>query len=455
MQKLFIYGRIFGKNSQQPRKDETRAILPLGAVLSLMDAILTILLTPVANSLASADSRIFLGALPKAQPLQIMHTCHLVIEKGMDRKFEGCLGQADIKKFFDRLRCTVPADNLSNHGVDLGVIGAFLRFHTCTRLFLSIDCACFEVEGRCTGVLTGSRSSVVLSRLPVQDAFNKCLETWSDLGFELEHTRLCACSWIDNIFSFGPNPAHCTTILNGLEAVLKSDWDLRFSGDSKSFMVCKGHPDTGTAIGGWKETYSFKGLGHLISNDGSADTCWQSVRVSMWVSFRSNSGAFINRRDVSAKITLLNRVTRPKLEFTCTRWPSTRKLAEAIDHTQRRMLALCLSLRRSAGQTDSQYFRQRDQLVGALIKTHGRWSHTWCNQLLNWYDHLKRDRNSSDLPGPVFSVQDTHWLQMMRIPFVSSTRSLFAGGTGTRLLAEAPKIRWEDSTDRALEWLQR
>ena len=81
-------------------------------MLSLFDALINVLLAPIVNDLTPKDSRIFFGARPKTQPLQLMHTCHLVIEKGMDRKSQGCIAQGDIKKFYDRLRCTMIAEFL-------------------------------------------------------------------------------------------------------------------------------------------------------------------------------------------------------------------------------------------------------------------------------------------------------------------------------------------------------
>ena len=455
MRQLCITGHIFGKKSHFPGKHETRAILPLGAMLSLFDALINVLLAPIVNDLTPKDSRIFFGAPPKTQPLQLMHTCHLVIEKGMDRKSQACIAQGDIKKFYDRLRCTMIAEFLCMKGVDPGLIGAILRFHTCPQLFLVADSARFEIIGRSRGVLTGARSAVTLGRIPVEDSFSKCLESWGDFGFDLGSHKLCAVAWVDNIFNFGPSSLQATSIIDKLERELRVNWELELADDSKIFMVCKGNPDADLVLPGWTSTTCFRGLGHIISNDGATEDCWRNARDAMWGSFWANSAAVLNSKDVGSKLRLLNRVTRPKLDYVCSRWPFTRKRADALDHTQRRMTGLCLNLKRSSDQSAESYFSQRDQLVGSPVRKEGRWSHRWCNLLLTWQDHILRDRNKDDLPGPIYRVQDSLWLQAQRLPFVSATRSLLAGGTGTRLLAEAPKARWEESTDRALDFVQR
>ena len=454
MRGLSISGRVFGKKSTVPKRDQTRAILPLSALLSMCDSLLNVLLTPIADQLTPADPRIYFGARPKTQPLQLMHTCQLVIEKGMDRRSMGSISQGDIEKFYDRIRYTIIAEYLCHNGADIALVGAVLRFHACTSVILCLGDDSLQISNRTRGVLTGARSSVTLGRLPVQDCFSRCLPKWEHTGFDVGDHSICAGAWVDNIFGFGSCGSQSTSIIDQFEDELQLNWDLRLSPDSKVFVECKGHPHEDDEIAGWARTKHFEALGHIVSHDGCTETCWKSTLNSLWASFYANSAAVLDAKNLTAKLRLLNRVTRPKLDYVCSRWPYTRKLAEAINHTQMRMTALCIGLRRNAGESRDGFFRKRAEQARRVMKQEGLWSHRYCNALLNWEDHLRRERNRADWPSPLFHCQDSFWLQAQRLPWVCAARSIFGGGTGTRTLAIAPKARWEESTDKALAFLQ-
>ena len=455
MRGLITTGRAFGKKSTLPKRDQTRAILPLGALLGLLDSILNQMLIPIADELTPKDPRIYFGARPKTQPLQLMHTCHLVIEKGMDRHSHGSVSQGDIEKFYDRLRYTILAEFLCHSGADLALVGAVLRLHACTSVILLVEDCSLQIVGRTRGVLTGSRSSVTLGRLPVEDCFNRCLPKWEQSGFNVGTHSICAGAWVDNIFGFDSGGRKSTTIVDQIDEELQLNWELRLSPDSKSYMVCKGHPEEEQeVIDGWSRTLAFEALGHIISNDGSTEECWKNTLDSLWSSFYANSAAVLDGKNLRAKLRLLSRVTRPKLDFVCTRWPYTRKRAEAINHTQMRMTALCLGIKRNSEEPPERYFKRRAEQAGRVMREEGLWSHRYCEALLNWEDHLRRDRNREDWPAPAYFCQDSLWLQAQRLPWVCATRSLFGGATNTRALAVAPKARWEESTHKALAYLQ-
>ena len=455
MARFKICGKIFGKKSATPKEDATRAILPLRAFLSICDATINFFLLPIVDARTPKHGGVFFGARPKTQPLQVMHTCQLVVEKGLDRKSAGCIAQGDIAKFYDRIRCSQIADWLFNAGANPALVGAVLRLHCVTQVHLYASEASFQIHGRTRGVLTGSRSSVTIGRIPVEDAVSKCSECWTDVGFKADNFHLIIATWVDNLFGFGPNAKAATQIIEDVEHRLNEDWGLHLSRDSKSYLVCKGHPDRGVEIDGWDEVQDFKGLGHIISADSSTTVCWQEARDAAWTSFWRNSGAILNKRDTNGSLSLLKKVTRPRLEFVWTRWPFIRTRAEALDFTQRKMTALCLRVPKDPNESSDRYFRRRADLVGRTCKQQGRWSQEWATALLNWSDHLERERNQRDWPSVLYHTQDMTWLQNLRAAFVSSFRTLWGGGTGTRLLAEAPKQRWDASLDAALQWAQR
>ena len=110
--------------------------------------------------------------------------------------------------------------------------------------------------------------------------------------------------------------------------------------------------------------------------------------------------------------------------------------------------------RRLKGERPKEYFDRRDAVCADLAIKTGKWSKLWCHRLLTWGDHLQRPRNASSWAYKLFHTQDASWLRLQRLPFICSTRSLDAGATNTRLLAERPKPRWEEALDKALAFVQ-
>ena len=220
-------------------------------------------------------------------------------------------------------------------------------------------------------------------------------------------------------------------------------------------MICKGHADISTVFPGWVIVQHFPALGHYISNNGASDHCWQETRDSLCRSFWSNCGGVLDKGDVTAKLRLLKRTALPRLQFVCPRWAFTATRARALDHTQRKMIMIILATKKQSGEDSDRFFRRRDLEAGRVARREGLWSHDWVNKLLSWSDHLARPRNALNPVARLYKEQDSAWLQLQRLQFVSAARSLFAGGTGTRLLAQPPAARWECSLHSALDWIQR
>ena len=199
-----------------------------------------------------------------------------------------------------------------------------------------------------------------------------------------------------------------------------------------------------------------KVLGHLISDDSSPESCFQATLDAAWRAFFANCGKGLlgkGRRSVESRLRLLNRACLPIVLFRCPRWPFTTKRAQRLDRAQCQMLLKILAVPKHAGEDRQSYNSRCNAQTGLIIKKHGKWSEFWATYLLNWHDHLVRPSNSSSFAAQLFHIQDDSWLQSLRAPFVSLHRSIWGGRTETRALAEAPKRRWETSTDAAIDWL--
>ena len=160
-----------------------------------------------------------------------------------------------------------------------------------------------------------------------------------------------------------------------------------------------------------------------------------------------------SKKSVDARLKLLNRAVLPIILFRAPRWPFTIKRAERLDRTQFRMCLKIIAPARLPEDSQQTYNARCRSIVGGVVAKAGRWSEFWATYLINWSEHLSRPANRMSPAAQLWCVQDSLWLESMRMAFVSLHRTLQAGGTGTRRLAEAPKARWEASTEVAIDWL--
>ena len=100
---LCVRGRVFGKECPTTPVDKTRAILPLPALLQLIDALLPRLVGTHFARILPQVPECFVGARPRTQVLDITHGIQSVIEKGLDDFGSAACAQCDIQQFYDSL----------------------------------------------------------------------------------------------------------------------------------------------------------------------------------------------------------------------------------------------------------------------------------------------------------------------------------------------------------------
>ena len=125
------------------------------------------------------------------------------------------------------------AEWLCHHDCDLALIGAIVRFHSCVRLQLQFEGGMVQICTRSRGVLTGSRSSVTLGRVPVEDTISRCLPLWSNAGFKLDAGAMIIGTWVDNFVGFGSDSTGSTQVVDDFDRELRLNWDFRVADDSK------------------------------------------------------------------------------------------------------------------------------------------------------------------------------------------------------------------------------
>ena len=112
-----------------------------------------------------------------------------------------------------------------------------------------------------------------------------------------------------------------------------------------------------------------------------------------------------------------------------------------------------IALPRLKDEANDRYRLRAARSATAEVKSMGRWGEFWATYLLRWSDHLGRGHTPNSPGVQVYKVNTASWLQQCRRQFVSATRGIFGGATGTRLQALAPKARWEESEQSAIDFL--
>ena len=379
----------------------------------------------------------------------------MVLEKGLDRKGLAVLAQADVKKFYDRLSILRICLFLECQGVPLAILGGLLRLHFCIQIIVNFEGGFVRIINRTRGVMTGSRSAVLVGRIPVYDIIGRNLQNWIPKGFPLDDGKaLTVASWVDNIYAVSSFAHSAIEMLNDFEGDLSQYWGLVFGEDCKKVMKALGHPEDDEEHEGFKECSTFPCMGHLLDKDSGITSCFKNTATSMWRAFHSNAGALELRGKPVSQVRVFHRTVSPVFTYRCSRWPWAITAARKVNRTQTLMFGRMMNLKREPGQTVSDFCTQRDLKAGKLAEKTGKLSKIWADRVLRWSDHLMRPRNGSSWAAQAFQIQQSDWLRAQRLPFVCNSRNLSAGGTGTRALALAPRLRYEDCLDAALAHLQ-
>lgn len=83
MSQVRIEALIFGKESANTDIGDTRIIMPLPSISSLLDSVLPFLIEPLLARIFPAPTGVWFSAMPKTQVLDITHGLSSVLEKGL------------------------------------------------------------------------------------------------------------------------------------------------------------------------------------------------------------------------------------------------------------------------------------------------------------------------------------------------------------------------------------
>ena len=235
-----------------------------------------------------------------------------------------------------------------------------------------------------------------------------------------------------------------------IEKMLVSRWRCSIKNDSRMLLSAHGceEPEV-TDI--WVNSPTMPILGAVVSADGSCLPDWLSCERAMWRAFYARPAKRLRHAAANIKLKALDAAAWPVLAWRCSCWAPNRNVLTLIDRCQRKMISILIKSVRQPDETDATYVMRANRTAAHMARQCGRWSRRVCVRILNWSQHVARDRNSACWPHKLSSVRDEAWLQRRRIE--SNSHSAVAGRTGTRSLRMKIHTRWHEGLAFIPKWL--
>jgi len=445
MRQMTSTGRVVGKASAFPCPDETRAIMPLTALQTVVDIVVANLLIGYLNGIFPVVPSTLVAGGPGTQTMDIAFSCSLVLEKGNDMRGRSAICQADIKGFYDNLPLLKLCVHMVQAGVPAALMAVCLRIQLFTKVVLNVGHTTIAIARRTKGGLTGTRTAGALGRIPILDMIAARKEAWRADGFRLgsgiHADSLTMATYIDNLYAVSSEVEGAMKIMTDAERYLLKRWQLTLKLSSKmitSAAVGSEHVE-GDTVNGYVYHQDFPVLGHLVNNTGSIAYAFENTPRKMWKAFWGNAGSRRARTlGQRRKVLLIARAVRPLFEFVCARWPAQITYLDQIDVIQRKMVSLAFGLRRTPAESMKKYNARCGRAAAPFIDL--SWSQVWCTRMQSWQSHM--ERHAELWPARISAYQDARWLQTRRL--LSGSPSLFAGLTGTRARAGKVQRRWQE-----------
>ena len=386
-----LHARCFGKKASKSAPADVRAIVPLTALMQIVDSVLTYVLEPLVSQLFPLRPGLFIGCRPYTQGLDIGFGAQLWIEKALDTRSGGALAQSDIKTFFDAnplLKCVL---YLCDRGVPRQLLAAVLRHQLFTQVYLSMKGHNFLVHNRSQGGLTGSRLAMLLGRIPVEASFLRLWDSLAFCCFRAGIFKIVGGAYVDNLYFFGSDVHAAVHNAELFHEELKSRWHLDIKDGSRTVLLPAG-ADTLDLPPDWEYPCAAVFLGYIVQHDGGVRSAWARCRAKIWQRFfaicKEPGWA---RLSLSRKCNHIERSIWSLLSFYCGTWPPQRQIAAEVDAVQRRMFAITLKVRPILGEPCITFVRRRNRVAREACVSTGLWSDRWFRKAQNWDQHLRRD----------------------------------------------------------------
>lgn len=442
-----VAARAQGKETATPDPTQIRVLMPLCTLAQVLDAACATVFYRVVSAALPTHPAVFLCGVKHTQVLEAAHGCCLLLEHASDSHGAGALAQSDIRAYYDNIRVIRVLRWAEANGCPRWLAAVIERFQN--RVPVDIwagSCLVGQIADRAVGTLTGSRCAGLLGTIPVQTSCVAVARQDPTAGYHLEDGRLLFQSYVDNLFSAGPDPDAAVTNLLRLEHRLAADWGLAIKPSSRAIMPALGCPlECAAPTDVWPQPPIMDTLGLATDAAGTATPALSKVCRAMWAAFwRHRRKAFRGTfRSPRCRHALLNKIVRPVFESRCAGWAPTASNREALDNVQKRMLAILSPTPRLPDESEQTFYRRRARAIAAQARDMGLWSSLHGKRAVGWHQHLLRERNYGSWASKLVRDRNAEWWQQRRLSQGSS--SSFAGRAYTRTFPGRPATRWVES----------
>ena len=113
-----VYGVCVGKEGHRPAPADTRCLLPLNCLISLLDKLVANRIHKFVERTYEIPPHVLVGTKRGTQFLDSAFISQLVVEKGLENKSQGSIASIDIEKFFDNIPILHVIQVLESKGLD-------------------------------------------------------------------------------------------------------------------------------------------------------------------------------------------------------------------------------------------------------------------------------------------------------------------------------------------------
>ena len=430
----------------------TRAILKMAWSLRICHGIINSLVEPCLTATSKlSEAYVVAGGAKGFSTTDISHAQSLLLERGLDRKSQIGLAQADIKSFFGLIPLGKLLEILCLR-VDPYIAVASIRLHLCPQITFCVGKTEIALPQRKRGLTTGTSSAAVLQRVPVEHTMELCEEATRDLAVKFGNTSFCLAGWSDNIFASGRSPESAMQILRIFEATMKQHWSpLHFADDSKIVLDVKGSEPFDPAE--FKAFSTMKCLGvHHQDNGGSLED-WENTKKRILAAFFANledpfeGYADQGMRSAAARLRLFKNATRGVIGFSSPGWSLSEPLQAKITKLELDLTMKLCPYSKCEQTSWTQWNRVRKLWAEDKIPKGKSWLDLAKQRQLGWYQHAQRHPDKwvfkllqIDTPTDLERMRRSNYKTLPRW-----ARTPNSGRTETRCVRERVASRWSES----------
>ena len=446
LESIVIQGSVRAKKCGAIPASKVRTILPMPVVLGVVDAIVAAKMHEHIDTFAARVPHSYLECARKhRQVMDAVFPISLVVEKGLDDMSQGCIGQQDIKQYYDHLSALKVAQWLIGNCSCGDLAASFLRIHCCPQLILKVASGAATFAKRSIGVYTGSRSAAAAGRIPLLDIARKRADSWAEKAYSQNGCQCALASFVDNLLTAGPTPEAVISVLEDCSNELAAGWQLSIGADSKEIMPCKEYRPLGQIPPEWQQQETFRTLGHRIDNDGGIASCFDETIGAMQRAFFGNLSRGVKHASAAAKFRFMRSSVQSIAQFRWARWPYQKSYAKRLDATQRKMLGILFDVKPNESEPYDAFVQRRHCETGRIASKCGRWSVAWAQGVIGWNDHMRRGHDPGAWSPKLLDWHDTTWLALRRLLNSSGAESR----TRTRAYRGPVHKRWQESLEDA------